>query len=147
MFIHDDGVVPAQLEEALAHARGDALPDLSPDRRGTRERHEIDALVVDESAGQFVGPVIDQEEHRRQVHLGQRLVDHSLHRNAAKRRFWRRFPDRDVAADCGNAGVPGINGHREVERRDDPDDAERMPLFVHPVLGSFGVHGLAIQHA
>src|SRR5690606_30033942 len=35
----------------------------------------------------------------------------------------------------------------EVERRDDPDQADRVPLLVHAVAGALGMHGQAVELA
>ena len=46
----------------------------------------------------------------------------------------RRFPNQRVAAHRRYHGVPGPDCNREVERRDDADGPEWVPLLVHPVL-------------
>ena len=57
-----------------------------------------------------------------------------------QRGLLRRLPDDRVAADQGERRVPGPGRDGEVERGDDADRAERMPLFVHPVVRALGVH-------
>ena len=57
------------------------------------------------------------------------------------------FQTADVAADGGEERVPGPDRDREVEGRDDADDAERMPLLVHAVPRALGVHREAVEHA
>ena len=58
-----------------------------------------------------------------------------------------RLPDHGVAADQGDGGVPGPDGHGEVERGDDADDAERVPGFGQPVAGAFGGDGASVELA
>ena len=43
--------------------------------------------------------------------------------------------------------IPRPHGHRKIECRDDSDDAERMPLLIHPVLRALRMHGEAVEHA
>ena len=50
-----------------------------------------------------------------------------------EQRLLRRLPHHRVAADEGQRGVPRPDRDREVERADDADDAERVPLLHHPV--------------
>src|SRR5690606_4031247 len=59
----------------------------------------------------------------------------------------RGLPDRDVAADRGHERIPGPDRYGEIERRDDPDDTQRMPLLVHAVAGALGMHGQAVELA
>ena len=55
------------------------------------------------------------------------------------------FQSGGVAADRGQGAVPGPHGHGKIERANDADDAERMPLFHHAVLRAFGSNGQAIK--
>ena len=66
---------------------------------------------------------------------------------AAERRLRRGLPHRRVSGDGCQEGVPGPHRHRKVECGDHPDDPERMPVFVHAMLGALGLHGEAVQHA
>ena len=60
--------------------------------------------------------------------------------HGAQRRFFRGFPDHRVAADQGQHGVPGPDGHGEIEGRDHPDRPQRMPLLGQAVPGrSLGI--------
>ena len=52
-----------------------------------------------------------------------------------------------LPADGRQEGVPGPHRHRKIEGGNHADDTERMPLFVHAVLGALGMHGEAVQHA
>jgi hypothetical protein len=61
--------------------------------------------------------------------------------------FRRRFPNHGVAGNGGQECVPGPYGDRKIEGGNHADDAERVPLFVHPVLNALRMHGQAVQHA
>src|SRR5208283_4159401 len=67
--------------------------------------------------------------------------------NRAERCLAGRLPDGGVAADSGDGAVPGPHGNGEVEGGDDADDAERVPLFHHAMLGALGRDGEAVELA
>src|SRR5690606_18763500 len=146
-LVHDQRVVAAQLEQRLAHAAGDALADLAADLGGAGEADQGDALVVDELLGQLGAGVVDQEEDVREAALLQRLVADAHGGDGRQRGLARRLPDADVAAGGRDEGIPGPDRDREVERRDDPDQAQRVPLLVHAVAGALGMHGQAVELA
>src|SRR5207245_11449382 len=50
----------------------------------------------------------------------------------------RRFPDDCAPADQRERPAPPRDGERKVERRDDSDHAQRVPLFDQPVVASLG---------
>ena len=58
-----------------------------------------------------------------------------------------RLPHHGVAADERDRGVPRPHGDGEVERGDDPDDAERVPGLHQPVPGPLGGHRAAVELA
>ena len=141
----DERVVARAFEQHAAEAAGHARGDVAADGRRAGERHERDARIVDD--GVRVRVVGDREREDR----GQRLlvddaVGERLHGERGERRLRRRLPDDRVAADRGERRVPRPDGDREVERRDDADDAERMPLLVHAVRDALGVHRPAVEH-
>ncbi len=70
-----------------------------------------------------------------------------LHGEGTQRGLVRGFPHGGIAADRRQERVPGPYRHREVECGNHTHHAERMPLLVHAVLGPFGMHGEAVQHA
>ena len=72
------------------------------------------------------------EDPRAAVRLGH-AVDDVLHGDGRQGRLGRRLPDHRVAADRRQRRVPGPDGDREVERRDDADRPQRVPLLEHPV--------------
>src|SRR6266702_2816739 len=66
-------------------------------------------------------------------------------RKRGQRRFLGWLPDEAVAADQGQRCIPRPHRDREIECRDDPGDAERMPRLHHPVLATLGCDGQAIE--
>ena len=64
-----------------------------------------------------------------------------------QRRLRRRLPDHRVAADRRDHGVPGPDGDREIERRDDADRSQRLPLLDHAVPRPFAGDRQAVQLA
>ena len=70
-----------------------------------------------------------------------------LHGDAAQRHQFARLPDHGVAADGGNRRIPRPDRHGEIERGDDADWTQRVPLLVHAVAGSLGVHGQPVELA
>ena len=95
----------------------------------------------------------DQSKHILGITLGgledvlfiHHLMGHLGHRNGTKRRDQRRLPDHGVATGRGEHRIPRPNRNGEVERGDDANGAHGMPLLIHAVLGSFGVHGQTMQ--
>ncbi len=66
-LVDDDRVVAAELEQALAETRGDALADLAADGGRAGERHQIDAPVVDELLRQLGAGADEQLEDAGQA--------------------------------------------------------------------------------
>ena len=147
LLVDNDCVIAAELEQTAAHAGSDPGTHLATHRAGSCKGQQVDSGVVNKLFRKFVAAVIDQEKRRRQRLGGQRLIDDLLHGYAAQRGFRRRLPDVDVAADCGNAGIPGPDRDGEIKRGDRADQAERMPLLVHAMCRTLRVHGLSVEHA
>ncbi len=74
-------------------------------------------------------------------------LNDAMDRDGGQRGPGRRFPDHRVAADGCEHGIPRPDRDREVERRDDPDGSQRVPLFEHPVPGAFAGDRQAIELA
>jgi len=53
-FVHDDGVVTTEFQNAASQAGGNLGTDLAADVRGTRKRYQVDALVIDKALGQIM---------------------------------------------------------------------------------------------
>src|SRR5271168_3896818 len=68
-----------------------------------------------------------------------------LDRDGRERSFRRRLPDDAIAADCGDEGIPGPDGHRKVEGRNDADEAEWMPLLVHAMQRALALNRQAVE--
>ncbi len=77
----------------------------------------------------------------------QHLADEALAGGGAQRRLLRGLPHDGVAADQAEHRVPRPHRHREVERGDDADRAERVPLLHQAVAGPLAGDGQAVQLA
>jgi len=60
-FVHDDGVVAAELQDRLAEARGHGFAHLAPDRCRAGEGNQCNARVVDETLRQGLPPSTNKE--------------------------------------------------------------------------------------
>ncbi len=145
-LIDDDGVVATQLQQALAEPRSNALADMTTHGSRSCKGDERNARILYEPRGQLGSTINEDLENRRQLVGLHHPVADVLHGESGQRSLRRRLPDGSVAADGGQASIPRPDGHREVERRDDSNHSQRMPLLVHAVLRPLGVHGRAIQH-
>ena len=145
--VNDDRVVAAQFQQRAAHTARDALADHAADLGGPGEADQRDALVVDELLGDVAAGIVEQEEDVRETGLLQRLIADLHRRDGRQRGLRRRLPDGDVAADRRDERIPRPHRHREIERRDHADDADRVPLLVHAVARTLAVHGQAVQLA
>ena len=146
-FIHDDRVVAAELQQALAEALGHAHAHLASDVRRTREGHQCDTPIVDEFTRQLGAGIDEYLEYGRQRATLEHAVADLLYCKGAQRRLRGGLPHRGVAADGGEECVPGPHGHGKIKRGDHTDHAERVPLLVHAVLRALRMHGQAVQHA
>ena len=96
------------------------------------------------SASPTVGVAEDHlAEVGRGVALRDRLLQQRVGGQRAQRRLLRRLPHNRVATDQRDGRVPRPDGDREVEGRDDPDHAERVPGLHQPVAGPLGGHRAA----
>ncbi len=145
--VDDDGVVAAQLEQALAQPLGNLHADLPAHMSRAGERNQRHAAVSDEAHREFGAGVDENLKDRRQRVALQHTIADVLHGEGAQRGLGRGLPHGGIAADRRQERVPGPHRHGEVECGYHPHDTERMPLLVHAVLGPFGVHGEAVQHA
>jgi hypothetical protein len=130
-----------------AHAARDALADHAPDLGRAGEADQRNALVVDELLSEIAAGVIEHEEDVGETAGLQHVVADLHGRDRRQRGLRRRLPDRDVAADRGDERVPGPDRDREVERGDDSDQTDRVPLLVHAVARTLGMHGQAVELA
>jgi hypothetical protein len=122
--------------------------DLPSDVRRAGEGHQRHAPVVDEAHRECGAGVDEPSGIWRAMRVPfQHPIADVLHGQRAQRRLRRGLPDRGIAADGGEEGVPRPDRHRKVEGGNHADHAERMPLLVHAVLRTLRVHGEAVQHA
>ena len=100
--------------------------------------HFSDSVIALDDAGQSLGYVIE---------ISGDLVPNVLAGYGGQGCFLRRLPDASVSADPRECCVPVPYGNREVERTDDANDTEGVPLLVHAVPWALGMHREAVQLA
>ena len=129
--------------EPARHRFRDAAAD--PGRAGEGD-HRKPRVVQHQLA--HVAPGADDEvEDPGKPVVGGDPVRHVLDGDGGERRVARRLPENRVSADRSDRRVPGPDRHGEVEGRDHPHDPQRMPLLVHPMARSFGMHGETVELA
>ena len=99
-FIHDDGVVAAELQQALAEPLGDAYADPASDVSRAGEGHECDAAIVDEALGELGAGVDEYLKDRRAGGAARARGCRVLHGERAQGGLRRGLPHRRVAADA-----------------------------------------------
>ena len=142
-LVDDHCVVTAQLQEALTQSCGDAFCDPAADGRRSGERHQPDAPVVDKALGKVRVGGDEQLEDPRKAMTLEDAVHQVLDRDGTQRCPRGRLPHAHVAANGREKGIPRPHCDRKIEGADDSDDSERMPLLVHPMLGTLGMHRAA----
>jgi hypothetical protein len=131
----DAGIVAAEFEDRAGETLGETRADIAAHAGRAGGRDERHLRMVDQRFAD--GAVADEiwlRPGRRVAEAGGALEDR-LAGERGERGLFRRLPDDGVAADQRQRRVPRPDRDREVEGRDDADDAERMPGFHHPVAG------------
>ena len=146
--LDDDGVVAPELQQALAeacgHGLGDNLAHSDGPRRGNQGHalvvghHFTDGVVALDDAGQAFGHMI---------HVPGDLIPDVLAGHSGQRSLLGGLPDAGVSTHPSNGRVPVPHGHREVEGADDADNAKGVPLLVHAVPRTFGMHCESVELA
>lgn len=144
---HDRGIVTPELEQHSAESLGDAGSDCAAHARRTGRRQQRHPRIVDECFTR--NPITDDELSNFGIDacIGGSPFEQRLHSERSQRRLLRRLPDDGVSGDQGQHRIPRPDGDREVERRDDADDAEGVPLFHHSMARSLGGDGVAVELA
>ena len=106
---------------ALAVA-GAGLVDVARDRRRADERDRLDVRVLEQPVDGLLVAVDDVEHARRQAGVRERLGDE----DRRGRVLLARLEHDGVAGRDRDGHEPQRHHRREVERRDDRDDAERL---------------------
>ena len=143
----DRGVVAAEFEDAAGKAARQPLADDPPHAGRAGRREDRHALVVDQRLANRAAANQHGQQVVRRVGAepGRRATVERLDRQRRQRRLLRRFPHHRVAANEGQRGVPRPHGDREVERRNDADDASRPPGFNELVIGALGLDREAVE--
>jgi len=113
----------------------------------TGEGQQRHAAVGRQPLAVFAAMVEQQLKNRWRKLPFEHPIAQVLHSQRAQRCFRRGFPDAGIAADDRQQRVPGPDGDRKVERGDDADHSERVPLFVHTMQRALGMHRPAVEHA
>ena len=142
----DHGVVAAEFQQRPAQPSGHSLSHrpahrARPGRRDQRQLlgvgHRLaDVGAADDQAGHAVGHV---------RHLVEHFLDDGVRGQGRQRRLGRRLPDDRVAADQADHGVPRPDGDGEIERGDDADRPERMPLLHQAMAGPLAGDRQAVE--
>ncbi|MNF42980.1 hypothetical protein D3C84_240500 [compost metagenome] len=145
-WAEDHRVVAAQFEDAAGETRGDFRRHFTAHAGAAGGADQRDTRIIDQG---FAG-IATANNHLAQVRwciaeVLQHAIEQRLASQCGQWRLFRRFPDHRVAADQRQRGVPGPDRHREVERTDHPDNAQRMPGFAHVVARTLGGDGQAVQ--
>ena len=144
----DDGVVAAQFEQGAAQAAADDFADVAAHPGGAGGGDERNARVVDQPLADGRAVADDEAEDGGVNVVGAADALGDLDGgDGRERRLAGGLPDGRIAADRGQSAVPGPDGDGEIEGGDDADDAERMPLLHHAVLGALGGDGQAVELA
>ncbi len=133
----DRGIVAAELEHPAPEAPLDAHPDVLPHAHAARRADDLDPRMVGDDPAAFGGA--DRDLHQmlgREFIIGGDRLEQLAEGERGQRRLFRRLPDRAVAADERDGGAPCPDRGGEVERRDQPERPQRVPIFGQPVLGA-----------
>jgi hypothetical protein len=143
---HDDGVVPTQLQDALAEAAAHHLAHALAHAGRARGRDQRHATVVAHPLPDGRTVAHGQgEDGRIDVVLAADFGGDLRHGHRGERRPLGRLPHGRVAAYGSEGRVPAPHGDREVERADDPDHPQGVPLLPHVVVLPLRGQGEAVE--
>ena len=144
----DDGVVATQLENGAREPLVDHLSDAVTHPAASRGRDQADSRIGQQRFSHGApAPDDEAEDGGVDIVLPADALGNARAGDGGQRHLGRRLPESGVATDGGDGAVPGPDGHREVEGRDDAHDAEGVPLLVHAVARPLGLHGQAVELA
>ena len=116
---HDCGIVAAQLQRDPFQIARRRFHHLAP-RRGRPGKADLAHVgMAGQPGAQFVAARHDVQDTR-----GQHVAQHLTQLQRAQRRERRRLHDDGVAGDKCRCDFPDRQQHREIPRRDRPDDAQ-----------------------
>ena len=149
----DRRIVAAELQNGAGEALARAAVRRRGPSRSSRSPRPAATLGWSTRASPISRPPISTAERPSgavppsALKRAQRAFEQRLRGERGQRRLLRRLPDDAVAADQRERGIPCPDRDREIERRDDAGDAERMPALHHAMLATFGRDGQAIELA
>ncbi|SHV70215.1 Uncharacterised protein [Mycobacteroides abscessus subsp. abscessus] len=84
---------------------------------------------------------------RGSADVGRGALQQRLAGDGGQRSEFRGLPHHGVATHQRDGGVPGPDGDGKIERGDDADDPERVPVLHEPVSGPLGGDGSPVELA
>jgi hypothetical protein len=143
----DDAVVAAEFEETPTEACRDDLPDVPTHAAGTRGRDQREPAIGDQFLADDLIAPDDQGKEAGMAQIGGDAIGDTAGGNRRKRREKAGLPDRDIAADGREHGVPSPDRMRKIECRDHADWAQWLPLLHQAVLRTLAGHREAVKLA
>src|SRR5207248_1579068 len=141
-------IVAAKFEDRPAKSPVNCFGDVESHVGRASSRHQWNPRIVSQFLADRLAVAHEQSKNCR---IGAGLATNALgnfrHGNRSERRFFRSFPDRRVATDGGESGVPRPDRHWKIEGGDNRDYAEWVPLLHQTVAGPFRLNRQAIKHA
>ena len=143
---HDHAVVAAKLEDATPEPFRDHGCHRATHPRTARGADDGYPRIADHGIADF-GPAHDhlQEPRWRIPERPGGTIEQRLAGQGTQRGLFGGLPHDAVPAHQRQGRVPRPHRHRKIERRNDTDDAHRMPVFRHPVAGAFRRHRQSIE--
>src|SRR5690606_33085564 len=116
----------------LSHAGGTGCRDQGHTLIPRQQRASF--TFPKKQTGHSFGELISSKNTRRNFLTG----------NSRKRSFFRRLPYTNISAYPGDHGIPGPDRYREIKSGNNSYRSQWVPLFIHTVLGTFGMHAQPI---
>ena len=145
---NDHGIVAAQLEQTPPEPRRDLWPKLAAHAGRSGRGDQRDARIVGQRRADLATALQQLQQTVGRVAEASEGADGDRHRRCSGQRgLFARLPDHRIAAHQRQRRIPRPHRDRKVERADDGDRPERMPLFDHPVIGPLAGDGQPVQLA
>ena len=140
------GIVAAKLQNGAGKAGRKFGGDLSSHRSRAGGRYQRHAVIIDQCLADI--PAADQHAGNplgQATEFGCGSFDNRLRSQSCQQGFFRRLPDHGIATNQRQSGVPRPDSDRKVEGGNHPANAEWMPSFHHPMVGTFSGNRQAEQ--
>ena len=141
-------IVAAKFQDRPAEPAMNCFGDVESHVGRAGSRDQWNPRIVSQFLADRFAVAHEQSKNRRiRAGLATNALGNFRHRNRSERRFFRSFPNRRVAADGGQGGVPRPDRDWKIESADYGDNTERMPLLHQTVTRPFRLNRQAIKHA